>query len=130
MDELEMGQKGSGDGNVSWGLENEDDMDLRLWKALIIGPSRTCFEGRMYELRVECGGEYPDKPPSVRFTSKINMKGVDQNGRVSSKESPTLRQWSRNYTIHTILRDIRRQMTLKENCKLSQPPENSVYAPN
>ena len=37
----------------------------------------------MYELRLECGSEYPDKPPTVRFMSKINMKGIDASGRVS-----------------------------------------------
>ena len=37
----------------------------------------------MYQLRIECGAEYPEKPPNVRFLTRINMKGVDSNGYVS-----------------------------------------------
>lgn len=37
----------------------------------------------MYQLKLECGSEYPDKAPTVRFISRINMKGVDGNGMVS-----------------------------------------------
>jgi ubiquitin-protein ligase len=44
---------------------------------------QTCYEGRMYQLRIECGSEYPEKAPSVCFLTKINMKGIDTNGRVS-----------------------------------------------
>lgn len=43
---------------------------------------QTCYEGRMYQLRIECGSEYPEKAPSACFLTKINMKGIDPNGRV------------------------------------------------
>jgi len=38
----------------------------------------------MYQLRIECGTDYPDKPPSVWFVTRVNMKSVDSNGRVGT----------------------------------------------
>ena len=37
---------------------------------------QTVHEGRIYQLKLFCDKDYPEKPPSVRFHSRINMTCV------------------------------------------------------
>ena len=60
------------------GLVNSDDIFLTEWNGSILGPPGTMFDGRLYELRITCGPDYPTVPPKVRFTSRVNMSSVNQ----------------------------------------------------
>lgn len=112
---------------------------------------QTPFENRMYSLKIDCGERYPDEPPTIKFLTKININCINQNGVVSynntiklyislqflklflqifqvdSRLVPMLSRWNREYTIKSLLQEIRRIMTCKENLKLAQPPEGSCF---
>merc|ERR1719430_2108007 len=66
---------------------------------MIIGPPRTAFENRMYSLRIDCGNNYPEQPPVVRFINRINMSCVSSTGAVDVRAVPVLSRWCRDYTI-------------------------------
>lgn len=47
--------------------------------------------------------------------------------QVDRRHVTVLGRWQRNYTIKTILQELRRLMTQKENMKLTQPPEGTNF---
>ncbi|WAR11630.1 UB2V2-like protein [Mya arenaria] len=125
LDELEKGEKGLGDGTISWGLADDADNTLTRWQCTIIGPSKTNFEGRIYNLTVECGEHYPKERPKVRFNTKVRMNCVSDNGEVNSKQLDELKNWQTHSSIKNVLSGIRRAMTLKENKNFQQPNDGT-----
>ncbi|KAI7753548.1 hypothetical protein M8C21_032292, partial [Ambrosia artemisiifolia] len=126
LEELERGEKGIGDGTVSYGMDDADDVYMQSWTGTIIGPPNTVHEGRIYQLKLFCGHEYPEKPPTVKFQSRINMSCVNQEtGVVEPSLFPMLADWQREYTMENILTQLKKEMTSPQNRKLTQPPEGN-----
>ncbi|KZT25210.1 UBC-like protein [Neolentinus lepideus HHB14362 ss-1] len=128
LEELEKGEKGIGDGSCSYGLEDGDDILMSNWRGTIIGPGHTVHENRIYSLKIHCGDEYPERPPTVQFVSRVNLPFVNQtDGTVEASKLPVLAHWSRNNSIETVLVEIRKEMASFNNRKLPQPPEGSEF---
>ncbi|KAL8142073.1 hypothetical protein V2J09_015105 [Rumex salicifolius] len=126
LEELERGEKGIGDGTVSYGMDDADDVLMQSWTGTIIGPPNTVHDGRIYQLKFFCGKDYPDNPPSVRFQTQINMTCVNhETGVVEPDLFPMLAKWKREYTMEDILMKLKKEMMSAENRKLSQPPDET-----
>ncbi|GJM90908.1 hypothetical protein PR202_ga07233 [Eleusine coracana subsp. coracana] len=119
LEELERGEKGIGDGTVSYGMDDADDIYMRSWTGTIIGP---------HNLKLFCDKDYPEKPPSVRFHSRINMTCVNhETGVVDPKKFGLLANWQRDYTMENILTQLKKEMAASHNRKLVQPPEGTFF---
>ncbi|KAL6065618.1 Ubiquitin-conjugating enzyme E2 variant 1D [Balamuthia mandrillaris] len=128
LEELEKGEKGIGDGSVSYGLADGDDRFLTNWNGTIIGPPNSVHEGRIYSVRIECGEEYPNKPPKCKFVSRVNMGCVNQsNGEIDSRKFGVLSNWTSDKSIEDILVGLRDEMLSSHNRRLNQPPEGSTF---
>lgn len=85
-------------------------------------------ENRIYSLKIHCGPDYPDKPPEVTFASKVNLPCVDaRSGKVDLSKMPSISVWKRDFTMETVLIEIRRYMAAPANKKLPQPAEGTNF---
>jgi len=130
LDELDKGEKGLGsDPVISYGLDEGDDLLMTNWNATILGPPHSKHENRIYSLTIHCGDKYPDDPPDVTFVSKINLPSVDpRNGKVDLTKLPRMSLWKRDFTMETILLELRRHMARPEHKNLPQPAEGSTFS--
>ncbi|ORX39205.1 ubiquitin-conjugating enzyme/RWD-like protein [Kockovaella imperatae] len=130
LSELEHGEKGIGDGSCSYGLKDPDDIAMYGWNGTILGPPHSAYENRIFSLSIYCGDTYPDTPPIVKFESKINLPCVDQtNGLVNFSRVASISSWKRDFTLETVLVELRRDMASPANRKQPQPPEFSEFPP-
>jgi len=128
LEELEKGEKGLGAEACSYGLQDGDDMLMYNWNGTILGPPHSVHENRIYSLKMHCSDDYPEKPPKITFITKVNLPCVSPaNGEVDPTKLHCLASWKREYTMETILIELRKFMAHPSNKKLPQPPEGSNY---
>ena len=102
---------------------------MTTWNATILGPANSVHENRIYCLRLVCGDSYPLVPPEIWFQTRINLPCVDAHtGRVMPDQFSPLLHWRDDYTMESLLAELRRVMAQPANKKLPQPEEGSTYA--
>ncbi|CAI8599737.1 unnamed protein product [Vicia faba] len=47
------------------------DNNIMLWNAVIFGPDDTPWDGGTFKLTLQFSEDYPNKPPTVRFVSRM-----------------------------------------------------------
>ena len=75
-----------------------------VWQAVIFGPDDTPWDGGTFKLLLEFTEEYPNKPPAVRFISKLFHPNVYLDGKICLDILQN--QWSPIYDIAAILTSI------------------------
>jgi len=65
---------------VSAGLEK--DSDLYVWNATIEGPKETPYDGGLFFLKLRFPVDYPYKPPTVTFSTKVFHPNIKANGQI------------------------------------------------
>ena len=83
------------------------------WEAVIFGPDDTDWEGGIFKLLIHFTEEYPNKPPIVKFLTKMFHPNIYQNGEICLDILQN--QWSPMYNPLYILQSIQ-QLLSDPNC--------------
>ena len=90
------------------------------WEGVIIGPTETPYEGGVFVLQISIPSNYPFKPPSVIFKTKIYHPNINSSGHICLDILKS--QWSPALSISKILLSI---------CSLlSDPNPNDPLVPD
>ncbi|CAK0734380.1 Ubiquitin-conjugating enzyme E2 7 [Coccomyxa viridis] len=91
-----------------------DDSNLFEWQITIMGPPDTLYEGGFFNATLSFPSDYPQSPPTCRFTSEMWHPNVYADGRVciSILHNPgddphgyekAAERWSPVHTVETIM---------------------------
>ena len=74
------------------------------WNAVIFGPGETIWDGGIFHLILEFTEEYPNKPPKVKFLTKMFHPNIYNDGSICLDILQNM--WSPVYDISSILTSI------------------------
>nr|VDD56060.1 unnamed protein product [Brassica oleracea] len=77
------------------------DNNIMLWNAVIFGPEDSPWDGGTFKLSLQFSEEYPNKPPRVRFVSRMFHPNIYADGRVCLDILQN--QWTPVYNVVAIL---------------------------
>jgi ubiquitin-conjugating enzyme E2 D/E len=80
------------------------DNNLFEWSAIILGPCETPYEGGVFYLNISIPSNYPYKPPTVIFKTKIYHPNINSSGHICLDILKN--QWNAALTISKILLSI------------------------
>lgn len=75
--------------------------DMFRWEGIIVGPDDTPYAGGIFDMKILFPVDYPFKPPTVTFTTKIYHPNINQAGGICLDILKT--QWSPALTISKVL---------------------------
>lgn len=78
--------------------------DLFHWRATILGPEGSPYEGGIFKLKIDFPADYPFKPPRVVFLTKIYHCNINSAGGICLDILKD--QWSPALTIGKVLLSI------------------------
>lgn len=94
-------------------LASPIDEDIFNWQAVVLGPNDTEWEGGIFTLSMTFTPEYPHKPPTVRFTTRVFHPNVYQDGSICLDILG--REWSPVFDVIGILTSIQSLLTDPNN---------------
>ncbi|CAK9785844.1 uncharacterized protein COLE_01714 [Cutaneotrichosporon oleaginosum] len=78
--------------------------NIMVWNAVIFGPADTPFEDGSFRLTLTFTDAYPNKPPTVRFVSRMFHPNIYNNGELCLDILQN--RWSPTYDVAAILTSV------------------------
>uniref|UniRef100_A0AC34RAJ8 UBC core domain-containing protein n=1 Tax=Panagrolaimus sp. JU765 TaxID=591449 RepID=A0AC34RAJ8_9BILA len=80
------------------------EANILIWEAVIVGPPDTPFEDGTFKLKLEFSEEYPNKPPVVKFLSKMFHPNIYNDGSICLDILQN--RWSPTYDVSAVLTSV------------------------
>lgn len=92
-------------------MDTSGKMDISEWHATIVGPTKTPYDGFLFDLKLLFPDDYPYKPPDVVFKTKIWHPNISDKGIICMNRLKE--DWVPRITVDRLLQMITSMMDVK-----------------